>query len=584
MPRTRNTSKSEAKQRTTFKPAVSKKQVKDLALPISHVQFGRISEDLTDLYHVFRKNVPGFTVETKDAILLYFAGDEHAYATWEKFLLDCKTEALKPLVPEPPQPLQPEPVPEPPQPLQPEPVPEPPQPLQPEPVPEPPQPLQPEPVPENPITPRTPNDTEDDEPLQPEPMPEPVPEPLQLPQPEPVPEPLQLPQSEPVPEPLQPDVMPVLESFDIRQAEHVANSMERVLAKYGLNAIKTLMNLTDAQVEKFVDVLRELNTASTTRDVAGLSERIIPKFYLSPAVLVEPATIFTEERIQLFDTTHGVVGIKDNRIYGPLLARSYPLSAATFDRSHVAEKKINGLIMVRYLYKKDPNITVNGCSKKICNFCRRLTTGLVDGTCAKCKCIYCGRASKKDICDSCNFSMYLQTAVELEGSIRVKCGNLLFAYEADNRAIQLEARKDELERERKVALERERLRADAMSDIVAAAVKNGVSAEVAKNIAQTMITPDVVKNAKPVDVVVVGDDDESTEELDESEDEKPIRHQRLDKDLKRVRSYRKRKREEMGEEAYKAMNREYNRDYRARRKQQDAEEARRLAALEEKHP
>jgi hypothetical protein len=376
--------------------------------------------------------------------------------------------------------------------------------------------------------------------------------------------------------------MPVLESFDIRQAEHVANSMERVLAKYGLNAIKTLMNLTDAQVEKFVGVLQELNTASTTRDIAGLSERIIPKFYLSPAVLVEPATIFTEERTQLFDTTYGVVGIKDNQIYGPLLARSYPLSAATFDRSHVAEKRINGLIMVRYLYKREPNITVNGCSKKICNFCRRLTTGLVDGTCAKCKCIYCGRASRKDICDSCNFSMYLQTAVELEGPIRAKCGNLLFAYEADNKAIRLEERRVELEREHKVKLERESRRMDAMSEIVAAAVKNGVSADVAKNIAQTMITPDVVKNAKPVDVV--GDDNESTEELDESEEEKPIRHPRLEKDLKRVRSYRKRKREEMGEEAYKAMNREYNRDYRARRKQQAAEEARRLAALEEKHP
>jgi hypothetical protein len=545
------------------------------------VQFGRIGEDLTDLYHVFRENVAGFTVETKDDILRYFDEDEHAYATWEKFLLDCKTEALKPLQPEPLQqvdlgPNVPNDVLEPNVPndvLEPNVPNDVLEPNVPNDV------LGPN-VPKDVLGPNVPNDVL--EPNVPNDVLEPnVPNDVLGPN---VPNDVLGPNvPNDVLEPNVPnDVMPCLESFGIKQAEHVANSMESVLAKYGLNAIKTLMNLTDAQVEKCVHMLRELNAASTTRDMAGLSERIIPAFYLSPSVLVEPMTVFTEERTQLFDTKYGVVGIRDKQIYGPLLARSYPLSAATFDRSHVAEKKINGLIMVRYLYKREPNITINACSKKICNFCRRFTTGLVDGTCAKCKCVYCGRASKKDICDSCNFSMYLQTAVELEGPIRAKCGNLLFAYEADNRAIQLEARKDELERERKVELERERQRAEAMADIVAAAVKNGVSADVAKNIAQTMITPGVVKNEKPVDVA--GDDNESTEELDESEEEKPIRHQRLDKDLKRVRSYRKRKREEMGEEAYKAMNREYNRDYRARRKQQDAEEARRLAALEEKHP
>jgi len=609
-PRTRNTSKNEAKQMTAFKPAVSKKQVY-LALPISHVQFGRIGEDSTDLYHVFRENVPGFTVQTKDDILNYFDEDEHAYATWEKFLHDCKTEALKPLVPEP--------LPEPPQPLVPEPLPEPPQPL----VPESPQPLPPR---DNDTTCTciaictcmahpalsllgyTPLcvhrmgkrgsdviEAEEEEEVPPsdsdtdleltawrghEPETQAFVKPtfnVRL-----LTEPFQPIQPEPVPEPLQPIVMPALEPFDIKQAEHVANSMESVLARYGLNAVKTLMNLTDAQVEKFVHVLRELDAASTTRDIAGVGERIVPAFYLSPAVLVEPTTVFTEERTQLFDTAYGVVGIKDKQIYGPLLVGSSPLSAATFDRSHVGEKKISGLIMVRYLYKREPNITVNGCTKKICNFCRRLTTGLVNGTCEKCKCIYCGRPSRKDICDPCNFSMYLQTSVELEMPIRAKCGNLLFAYEADNKAIRLEERRVELEHEREVELVREIQRKDAMADIVAAAVKNGVSAEVAKNIAQTMITPDVVKNAKPVDVA--GDDNESTEELDESEGEEPMRRPKLEKDLKRVRGYRKRKREEMGEEAYKAMNREYNRDYRARRKQKDAEEARRLAVLEEKHP
>jgi hypothetical protein len=166
--------------------------------------------------------------------------------------------------------------------------------------------------------------------------------------------------------------------------------------------------------------------------------------------------------------------------------------------------------------------------------------------------------------------MYLQTAVELDEPIRAKCGNLLFAYEADTKAVLLD--------ERKVELERERQRVEAMAEIVAAAVKNGVSAEVARNVAQTMISADTKKNAKPI----VVDDNESTEELEESEDNKATKA--LKKDKNRVQSYRKRKREEMGEEAYKAMINKKNREYKARKKQQYMEEARRLAALEERHP
>jgi hypothetical protein len=169
--------------------------------------------------------------------------------------------------------------------------------------------------------------------------------------------------------------------------------------------------------------------------------------------------------------------------------------------------------------------------------------------------------------------MYLQTAVELDEPIRAKCGNLLFAYEADTKAVLLD--------ERKVELERERRRVDAMAEIVAAAVKNGVSPEVARNVAQTMISADTKKNAKPI----VVDDNESTEELEESEDEqKPRRKRDLELDKTRVQNYRKRKREEMGEEAYKAMINKKNREYKARKKQEYLEEARRLAALEERHP
>ena len=489
--RTRNTAKDEAKQQTTFKAVRPKKQVRDLAQPISHVQFGRIGDDLTDLYHVFRDHVPGFTVETKDAILLNFVGDEAAYTTWEKFLLDCKAEAIneQPDIPveitsdTPPQQLQPEA----------------------------PQQLQPE-----------------------------------------------------APQQLQPEV-PV----DVKQAEHAHNSMASVLAKYGLHAIKNLMLVTDSQVEKLVQVLQPI---SSMRDIAGVCERILPKFYLSPAVLVDPMSAFTEERTQLFDTPNGVVGIKDKQIYTPLLTQSLPLSTATFDRADVRKKEINGLIMVRYLYKREPNIVVNGSTKKICNFCRRMMPNLVDGTCDKCKCIYCGRSSRKEICDPCNFSVYLQTAVELDEPIRAKCGNLLFAYEADAKAVLLD--------ERKVELERERQRVDAMAEIVAAAVKNGVSPEVARNVAQTMISADTKKNAKPI----VVDDNESTEELEQSEhEEKPKRKRDLELDKNRVQSYRKRKREEMGEEAYKAMINKKNREYKARKKQEYLEEARRLAALEERH-
>jgi len=507
--RTRNTAKDEAKQQTTFKAVRPKKQVRDLAQPISHVQFGRIGDDLTDLYHVFRDHVPGFTVETKDAILLNFVGDEAAYTTWEKFLLDCKAEAIN-QQPEltveitndtSPQQLQPEP----PQPLQPEP----PQPLQPEPS----QQVEPEPVQEKPPRPY---------------------------------------------------------DMDVDAVKHAENSMESVLTKYGLHAIKNLTAATDDQVEKLVRVLQPI---SSMRDIAGICERILPKFYLSTPVLVDAMTVFTDERTQLFDAPYGVVGVKDKQIYTPLLAKSFPLSTATFDRADIRKKEINGLIMVRYLYKRQPNITVNGSTKKICNFCKRLMPNLVDGTCAKCKCIYCDRSSRKEICDPCNFSMYLQTAVELDEPIRAKCGNLLFAYEADTKAVLLD--------ERKVELERERRRVDAMAEIVAAAVKNGVSPEVARNVAQTMISADTKKNAKPI----VVDDNESTEELEESEDEqKPRRKRDLELDKTRVQNYRKRKREEMGEEAYKAMINKKNREYKARKKQEYLEEARRLAALEERHP
>jgi hypothetical protein len=503
MPRTRNTSKDEARQQTTFKAVRPKKQVQDLTQSISHVQFGRIGDDLKDLYHVFRDHVPGFTVETKDAILLNFVGDEAAYTTWEKFLLDCKAEAIN---------------------------------------------QQPELVVE--IT----NDTP------PQQLQQEAPQQLQQEAPQ------QLQQE--APQQLQPEAPQQLQQEAPQQAE---NSMAGVLAKYGLNAIKNLTNATDTQVEQLIRVLQPV---PSIRDIAGVCERILPKFYLSPPVLVDPMTVFTEERTQLFDAPYGVVGIKDKQIYTPLLAKSFPLSTATFDRADVRKKEINGLIMVRYLYKREPNITVNGSTKKICNFCKRMMPNLVDGTCHKCKCIYCGRSSRKEICDPCNFSVYLQTAVELDEPIRAKCGNLLFAYEADAKAVLLE--------ERKVELERERQRVDAMAEIVAAAVKNGVSPEVARNVAQTMISADTKKNAKPI----VGDDNESTEELEESEDEeKPKKRKRdMEQDRKRIQAYRKRKREEMGEEAYKAMINKKNREYKARKKQQYIEEARRQEALEERHP
>ena len=291
------------------------------------------------------------------------------------------------------------------------------------------------------------------------------------------------------------------------------------------------------------------------------------------SVLVDPATIFTEERIQLFDGPYGIVGVKDKYVYTPLLPKAFPLSAATISRADIAKKDINGLLMVRYLYTREPNLTVNGSTKKVCNFCRRLMPNLVDGTCAKCKCIYCGRSSRKDVCDPCNFSMYLQTAVELEEPIRAKCGNLLFAFEADTKAVLLE--------ERKVELERERQRVEAMAEIVATAVKNGVSAEVARNVAQTMISADLKKNAKPVE----GDDNEETEELEESDEEKPKRDRTTQKERNRVTDYRKRKREAMGEAAYKEMINRKNREYKARKRNEALmEEERRLAALEERHP
>lgn len=230
--------------------------------------------------------------------------------------------------------------------------------------------------------------------------------------------------------------------------------------------------------------------------------------------------------------------------------------------------------MVRYLYEKQPNVIVNGSTKKICNFCKRLMPNLVDGTCAKCKCIYCGRSSRKEVCDPCSFSMYLQTAVELEESIRVKCDTLLFAFEADSKAVLIDKRNAELELERQ--------RVEAMAEIVATAVKNGVSAEVARNVAQTMISVEAKKN-KPT--AVEGDDDEETEEekLQDSEDDMP-NQKALKKDRKRINDYRKRKREEMGEEAYKAMVNQKSRDYKARKKQALIEEGRRQAALSSGHP
>jgi hypothetical protein len=488
--RTRNTSKDEAKHQTTFKSVRPKKQVRDLTLPISHVQFGRIGDDLTDLYHVFRDNVPGFTVETKDAILLNFIGDEPAYATWEKFLLDCKAEAIT---------QQPE----------------------------------------------LPVDITGDIPH------------VQL----------QVEAPQEVPEPIDAVIAKPIQATETT-LEH--NAMTSVLARYGLHAIKNLTGATDRQMEELFKVLQP---NSTMRDIAGVCERMLPRFYLSPAVLVDPATIFTEERIQLFDGPYGIVGVKDKYVYTSLLPKAFPLSAATISRADIAKKDINGLLMVRYLYTREPNLTVNGSTKKVCNFCRRLMPNLVDGTCAKCKCIYCGRSSRKDVCDPCNFSMYLQTAVELEEPIRAKCGNLLFAFEADTKAVLLE--------ERKVELERERQRVEAMAEIVATAVKNGVSAEVARNVAQTMISADLKKNAKPVE----GDDNEETEELEESDEEKPKRDRTTQKERNRVTDYRKRKREAMGEAAYKEMINRKNREYKARKRNEALmEEERRLAALEERHP
>lgn len=489
--RTRNTAKDEAKHQTTFRAVRPKKQVRDLTLPISHVQFGRIGDDLTDLYHVFRDNVPGFTVETKDAILLNFIGDEPAYATWEKFLLDCKAEAINQ-------------------------------------------------QPELPV-----DITSDKQPEQ-----------------------LQAQDTQEIP--LQPTDAPVTEPAEFKETVVVHNAMTTVLARHGLHAIKNLTDATDRQMDELFQVLP---LVSSMRDIAGVCDRILPKFYLSPAVLVDPLTVFTEDRIQLFDTPYGVTGIKDKQIYNPLLTKSFPLSAATFDRADIAKKDINGLLMVRYLYKREPNLTVNGSTKKVCNFCRRLMPHLVDGTCAKCKCIYCARSSRKEICDPCNFSMYLKTAVEVDEPVRVKCGNLLFAYEADTKAVLMD--------ERKMELDRERQRVEAMAEIVAAAVKNGVSADVARNVAQTMISADVKKNAKPVEC----DDNEDTEELEESDEEKPKKRNRAtEKERNRVTDYRKRKREAMGEEAYKAMINQKNREYKARKKQEYLEEARRMAALEERHP
>ena len=96
------------------------------------------------------------------------------------------------------------------------------------------------------------------------------------------------------------------------------------------------------------------------------------------------------------------------------------------------------------------------------------------------------------------------------------------------------------------------------------------------------------KNAKPVEVE--GDDNEETEELEESDEEKPKRkfqkgHYATQKERSRVTDYRKRKREEMGEAAYKEMINRKNREYKARKRNEARmEEERRLATLEERHP
>jgi hypothetical protein len=498
MPRTRNTSKGEAKHKATFQPVPPKKQVHDLALPISHVQFGRIGDDLVDLYHVFRDHVPGFTVETKDAILLYFIGDEKAHSTWEKFLIDCKAEAIN----------------------------------------------QQQQLPIDITGHQAPEAPQQGEPAEVKQQGEPV------------------------------EVKQQGEPVEVKQeeAECVYRSTpDCILAKFGLHAIKALTGATDDQMEKLVSVMKPI---ATIRGFAGACERILPRFYLSPAVLVDPMTVFTEDRVQLFDGPYGVFGVKDKQLYTSTMPKPCALSAATVSRFDFLKKQYDGLVMVRYLYNKQPNVIVNGSTKKICNFCKRLMPNLVDGTCAKCKCIYCGRSSRKEICDPCSFSMYLQTAVELEESIRVKCDTLLFAFVADSNAVVIDKRNAELELERQ--------RVEAMAEIVAAAVKNGVSAEVARNVAQTMISVEAKKN-KPT--AVEGDDDEETEDekLQDSEDDMP-KQEVLKKDRKRINDYRKRKREEMGEEAYKAMVNQKSREYKARKKQALIEEGRRQAALSGGHP
>ena len=507
MTRTRNTSKDQAKQKTTLRPVLSKKQVRDLALPISHVQFGRIGDDLVDLYHVFRDHVPGFTVETKDAILINFIGDEEAYSTWEKFLLDCKAEAIK----------------------------------------------QHQELPIDITGHQAPEAPQQGEPAEAKQQSEPA----EVKQ-----------QSEPV------EVKQQGEPAEVKQeeAECVYRSTpDCILAKFGLHAIKALTGATDDQMGKLVDVMKPI---ATIRGFAGACERILPHFYLSPAVLVDPMTVFTEDRVQLFDGPYGIFGVKNKQLYTSTMPKPCALSAATVSRFDFLKKQYDGLVMVRYLYEKQPTVTVNGSTKKICNFCKRLMPNLVNGTCAKCKCIYCGRSSRKEICDPCNFSVYLQTAVELEESIRVQCGNFLFAYEADSKAVLIDKRNAELELERQ--------RVEAMAEIVAAAVKNGVSAEVARNVAQTMISTEAKKN-KPT--AVEGDDEEETEDekLQDSDDDMP-KQKALKKDRKRVNNNRKRKREQMGEEAYKAMVNQKNREYKARKKQQFIEEGRRQAALSSGHP
>jgi hypothetical protein len=517
MPRTRNTSKDQLKHKATFHPVLPKKQVRDLALPISHVQFGRIGDDLVDLYHVFREHVQGFTVETKEAILVNFIGDEKAYSTWEKFLLDCKEEAIK----------------------------------------------QHQELPIDITGHQAPDAPQQGEPAEVKQQSEPA-EVKQQSEPAEVKQ-----QSEPA------EVKQQGEPAEVKQeeAECVYRSTpDCILAQFGLHAIKALTGATEDQIKRLVDVMKP---TATIRSFAGACERILPHFYLSPTALVDPMTVFAEDRVQLFDGPYGVFGVKDKQLYLPTVPKPCALSAATVSRFDLLKKQYDGLVMVRYLYKKQPNVVVNGSAKKICNFCKRLMPNLVDGTCAKCKCIYCGRSSRKEICDPCNFSMYLQTAVELDESIRVKCDTLLFAYEADSKAVLIDKRNAELELERQ--------RVEAMAEIVAAAVKNGVSAEVARNVAQTMISADAKKN-KPAQVAQVeGDDDEETEELEESEDD-TARCKALKKDSKRVNNYRKRKREQMGEEAYKAMVNQKNREYKARKKQEWIEEARRLDAIAGGHP